>query len=161
MLSATLLAPLVVVGFAPLLASAASIPALLPRSSIPQACQFPVGRGNDYGYDDQSSVSGRSTCIGWALGAPTCDWSVQQQIDAVNAFTQQIAKDGLFKTTTVGVWTAGFGIFTSAFPSRDTSYFDRDFEDAQLQSAANNGAGAMTWYYLDNGNLLVLQAAQC
>ena len=47
--SATLLAPFFVVGFAPLLASTASILALLPRSSIPEAFQFPVGKENDFG----------------------------------------------------------------------------------------------------------------
>ena len=77
------------------------------------------------------------------------------------AFTQQIAEDGQLQTTTVGVWTATFGILPTAFASRDTIFFDRVFDDAQEQSSAGNGAGAMTWYYLDNGNFLVLEVGSC
>lgn len=161
MFSIGLSASFLAAGCIPFLATAASLPATLPRSSVPTACDFPLGHENDFGYSDQSSASGRSTCVGWGLGTITCPpWTGQHLSDAISAVSQQLAQDGQFKGTTVGIWTATFSLFTTAFPNRDPIFFDHGFEDAQ-QSGVEGGAGAFDYYYMDNGNLLSLSADHC
>lgn len=161
MLYNSLFASLLAASCTSLLATAASIPSTLDRRATPAACKFPVGRQNDYGYADQSDVSGHDTCVGWALGGPVCGpWSIEEKGHAMYAVTQQLTKDGQWESTNVGRWTASFNLLTTAFDDRNPVYFDHAFEEAQT-SDVQGGAGAMTYYYMENGNALTLTTTSC
>lgn len=148
---------------APFLATAASLPPTVKRDT-PIACQFPLGRENDFGYWDASAdAQSGQACVGYGLGTPPCGpWSVQDQGDAMNAVTQQLTKDGQFQSTTVGRWTATFNLLTTAFDDRNPIYFDHYFQNAQCPGCkAADGAGALSYYYLRNGNMLTVTASSC
>lgn len=148
---------------APFLAAGASLPPSLKRD-IPQECQFPLGRENDFGYWDatQDAQSG-TACVGFGLGTPACGpWSVQEQADAISAVSDQLKQDGQFKSTRFGRWIATFNLLTTAFDDRNPIYFDHYFQNAQCPDCkASDGAGALSYYYLRNGNMLTVEADGC
>ena len=161
MFSSAFSAYLLAAGCVPLLARAASLPAILPRASVPGQCNFSDGHETDFGYSDQSDAAGRSVCVGWGLGTPSCGpWTGEHLKDAISAVSQQLTQDGQFKSTKVGIWLATFDVFTTAFPNTDPIFFDHGFDDAQKSNVAG-GAGALTYYYRDEKYSLTLNADHC
>lgn len=132
----------------------------LERRGVPQACQFPLGRENDFYYSDQSEYTGHATCVGW-IGTIGCGpWSQQEVSDGMSCMSQQLTKDGQLQGTTVGKWTATFGLLTTAFSYTNPVNFDHVFETSQT-SDDKTMHGANSWYYMDQGNFIEMDALTC
>ncbi|KAL9614164.1 MAG: hypothetical protein Q9167_001316 [Letrouitia subvulpina] len=99
---------------------------------FPDGCAFDPKLGN--GYIDNAAGDGEGeSCFGWPnSGAVTCGgpFDEKESNDVKEAVKQQATKDGQFKTSTVGDWTAAFQLLSTAFDDRDTSGFDKRFRQA-------------------------------
>ncbi|KAL8929152.1 MAG: hypothetical protein Q9172_000587 [Xanthocarpia lactea] len=102
------------------------------------------------------------SCFGFDNdNAITCG-SLYDQEEIANikkAVAEQVTKDGQFKHSDAGKWTAYFLDFTSAFDDRDTSAFDKVLDGVNVKG--NSGAGQMTYYWQRNGNYLRVQRHGC
>ncbi|KAL8708744.1 MAG: hypothetical protein Q9220_006386 [cf. Caloplaca sp. 1 TL-2023] len=151
-----------------LLATAASIHSppseLRRRDSQPKACELQLGNQGEYGYWDQSGAAGRDVCFGWGQGGLSCGkaWSKDEINDIMSVASQQLAKDGQLKTSTVGRWTAVFGVFTTAFPDPDPVFFDHGIQNVQtLGPETKTSIGAKDWYYQDSQNFMMVSTFTC
>lgn len=94
-----------------------------------------------------------TACLGWD---PTllCPRQPHDFEDLKEVVRIQATKDGQFETTTVGRFTAGFFLFTTAFANRDTSLFDIGltfhFDETTF----------LTWYWSRDGDFMTI-SAQC
>ena len=134
-------------------------------ANLPDGCSFPVGSAINYLYWDVSSKTpdGKQACVGAVLGQAThCGpCNSQNRDDLMSAFGSQLAVDGQWKTTTTGIWIAGFYLFTTAFDDRTVDYMQNVSVPANDCVEGNDGCkldpygtGSDTWLYSRHNNFL-------
>ncbi|KAM7215323.1 hypothetical protein V8F06_009280 [Rhypophila decipiens] len=100
----------------------------LAKRSIPSECIFEVSRIPAYYYRQIVGIQG-TACIGYATNMMCSNsgfWNDPDWTDIQRSVAEQVTKDGFFKTTQVGRWTAAFlnlSKFTTAFSNRETVLF--------------------------------------
>ncbi|KAL8645018.1 MAG: hypothetical protein Q9226_007485 [Calogaya cf. arnoldii] len=132
---------------------------LFDKDKTPPGCVFAGRLGNSY--IDNPTGDGNS-CFGFDNGsAITCGGPYEQkEIDDIKkAVADQVTKDGQFKSSEAGEWTAYFQDFTSAFGDRDTSAFDKTLDSVNVEG--NSGAGELKYYWERNGNKLSVSRSGC
>ncbi|KAL8927093.1 MAG: hypothetical protein Q9172_001515 [Xanthocarpia lactea] len=134
---------------------------LMKRNGEDQGCTFDGKIGNSYINNPVGDGDGKS-CFGFPNGgAVTCGgpWSADEINNIKKAVKEQVTKDGQFKTSEAGEWTAGFSLFTTAFDDRDTSAFDKTLDAINVEG--NSGAGQMTYWWQRSNDYLSVTRDGC
>ena len=100
-------------------------------------CSFSFKLGNSY--VSNPTGDGKS-CFGFDnANAITCGYHYDQEeiANIKKAVAEQVTKDGQWKNSKAGKWTAYFLDFTSAFDDRDTSAFDKTLDAVNGKGGAN------------------------
>ncbi|KAL8853003.1 MAG: hypothetical protein Q9221_002151 [Calogaya cf. arnoldii] len=132
---------------------------LFDVDKTPLGCKFSGKIGN--GYIENPTGDGKS-CFGYPNGgAITCGGPYEQkEIDDIRkAVADQVTKDGQFKSSEAGEWTAYFQDFTWAYDDRDTSAFDETLDSINVKD--NTAAGHLEYYWERNGNKLSVSRSGC
>ncbi|KAL8853109.1 MAG: hypothetical protein Q9221_001991 [Calogaya cf. arnoldii] len=128
---------------------------LLPRGyEEERGCNFDPKFGFSYINNVAGDGVGNS-CFGWPnRAAITCNkpWSDEERENIKKAVREQATKDGQFETSSVGEWTAGFQLITTAFDDRDTSAFDKVLDAVNVEG--NAGRGQLTYYWQRSGDYI-------
>ncbi|KAL8913119.1 MAG: hypothetical protein Q9171_002013 [Xanthocarpia ochracea] len=127
--------------------------------TTPAGCTFAGRLGN--AYIDNPTGDGDS-CFGFDNGgAIKCGGPYKpEELDNIKkAVKEQATKDGQWKSTDAGEWTATFKLFTTAFEDRDTSAFDETLDAVNVEG--NSGAGQMTYYWQRKGDYITVQRDGC
>jgi hypothetical protein len=96
-------------------------PGLNNRDSTPAECQF--DDPNPYYYIQFTLDSPHTACMGWdeVNQCGNGRWSDQDYNDLFQVVTDQVAQDGLLKSSREGIWFCSFDNFSTAFDNRDAS----------------------------------------
>ncbi|KAL8990734.1 MAG: hypothetical protein Q9169_008050 [Polycauliona sp. 2 TL-2023] len=127
----------------------------------PTGCSFVSNRGGGNGYIADPTGNDDS-CFGYPPGsAIDCSGPFEQkEIDDIKkAVKEQATKDGQWKTTSVGDWTAGFALLTTAMEDRDTSAFDKTLDSVNVED--NSAAGQLTYYWYLKGDTISVTRSSC
>lgn len=131
---------------------------------FPDGCAFEPKLGNGW-IDGPAGDGNGKSCFGYPNGgAVTCKgpFDEKESNDLKEAVRQQATKDGQFKTSEVGDWTAGFQLLTTAYDDRDTSGFDKAFDSINVEGDAGQGAaGQLTYYWSRNGDFMSVTRNGC
>lgn len=97
---------------------------------IPAECMFEK-QGSSYYYTRFTGLAEGVACFGW-VSYPNCGrkpWKDPDWSNVQSAMGQQLAKNGRFKTTTVGHWTAAWTniLVSGGFKSDAAALFDWGF----------------------------------
>ncbi|KAI4165603.1 MAG: hypothetical protein LQ342_000545 [Letrouitia transgressa] len=130
---------------------------------FPDGCAFDPRLGN--GFIDNAAGDGEGeSCFGWPNSAAvTCGgpFDEKESNDVKEAVKQQATKDGQFKTSTVGDWTAAFQLLSTAFDDRDTSGFDKQFDEINVEDDDNGAVGQQTYYWSRHDDYIVVTRSGC
>ncbi|KAJ6790417.1 hypothetical protein PWT90_07660 [Aphanocladium album] len=113
----------------------------------PPECTF-QGNKLDFSYHQIKGLpDGQTACFGWN-SPPKChseQWSDPDYSDFQHAMSEQLTKDGRWRSSTSGECLAAFFSGTTAFHDRDNSLFDFTF-------ASNVADGAWDTYYFSHND---------
>lgn len=130
-------------------------------SGLPGGCAFPVGSSLNYAYWDCSGQTpdGGSCCVGAITGGlprPGCQaWNRENTRNILAAASDQLALDGQFQHSKVGLWMGEFAWLTTAFDDRTLDYFQSVFEANNCEGCSPyEGTGSANWLYSRHYNFM-------